>query len=164
MSIPAGSSAALAVAPMYVNPRTAVFVLPDQPWARRVSGVYSNELTNRNPERAHAVLTEKAGGGHLVSVRAPLANRTGWLSCVVSSQPVGGVRQRLASTTCHARNLPTSFTVSEPPIPELCSVGTVAFLVCVGCRHIRRHTQPTTLRKYRSRTRRALPSPHGTSL
>lgn len=50
--------------------------LPDTAWARRVSGVYGNELANAHPGRAHAVLTEGAGG-YLVSVRAPLENRAG---------------------------------------------------------------------------------------
>lgn len=55
----------------------ALFVLPDAPWARRVGGVYSNELTNRHPDRAHAVLTEKSNGHYLVSVRAPLNRKRG---------------------------------------------------------------------------------------
>lgn len=57
--------------------RAALFVLPDEPWARRVSGVYSNDLTNLHPDRAHAVLTEKSTGGYLVSVRAPLNRKKG---------------------------------------------------------------------------------------
>lgn len=57
--------------------RAALFVLPDEPWARRVSGVYSNDLTNLHPDRAHAVLTEKASGSYLVSVRAPLNLKKG---------------------------------------------------------------------------------------
>lgn len=57
--------------------RAALFVLPDQPWARRVSGVYSNDLTNLHPDRAHAVLTEKTNGCYLVSVRAPLNCKKG---------------------------------------------------------------------------------------
>ncbi len=46
-------------------------ILPDKPWARRVSGVYSNHLSNDYPERAHLLLTEKADGDYLVSIRAP---------------------------------------------------------------------------------------------
>jgi hypothetical protein len=61
--------------PQWQTDTTAVFVLPDQPWARRVSGVYGNALANAAPARAHAVLTEKAGGGYLVSVRAPLGDK-----------------------------------------------------------------------------------------
>ncbi len=54
----------------------AVISLPDAPWARRVSGVYGNDLANQAPDRAHAVLTD-IEGGYLVSVRAPLNNRSG---------------------------------------------------------------------------------------
>ncbi|MES2489158.1 MAG: DHH family phosphoesterase, partial [Pseudomonadota bacterium] len=32
----------------------ALLILPDAPWARRVSGVYSNDLVNLHPDRAHA--------------------------------------------------------------------------------------------------------------
>jgi len=46
-------------------------ILPDKPWARRVSGVYSNQLSNDYPERAHLLLTKKADGDYLVSIRAP---------------------------------------------------------------------------------------------
>lgn len=53
----------------------AVFMLPEAPWARRVSGVYSNALARASRERAHAVLTEKRNGNYLVSVRAPLDDR-----------------------------------------------------------------------------------------
>lgn len=55
----------------------AVFILPNTAWARRVSGVYSNDLTNQFPDRAHAVLTAKPCGGYLVSVRAPLTRKSG---------------------------------------------------------------------------------------
>jgi hypothetical protein len=46
-------------------------ILPNKPWARRVSGVYSNQLSNDYPQRAHVLLTEKANGEYLVSIRAP---------------------------------------------------------------------------------------------
>lgn len=57
--------------------RSALLMLPDAAWARRVSGVYSNDLTNLHPDRAHAVLTAKSNGSYLVSVRAPLNRKTG---------------------------------------------------------------------------------------
>ena len=47
------------------------FVLPDAPWARRVSGTFANRLAAADPARAHAVLTPNARGGYSVSVRAP---------------------------------------------------------------------------------------------
>ena len=55
----------------------AVYMLPDAPWSRRVRGVFGNELANRSPKRAHAILTPNAEGGYTVSVRAPLARSTG---------------------------------------------------------------------------------------
>lgn len=47
----------------------AVFLLPDAAWSRRISGPFSNELVQRHPGRANAVLVKKQGG-YLVSVRA----------------------------------------------------------------------------------------------
>jgi hypothetical protein len=70
-------ASAASVKPELASPSAAVFILPNQAWARRVSGVYSNDLTNQHPARAHAVLTEKSNGNYLVSVRAPLKNKTG---------------------------------------------------------------------------------------
>jgi len=63
--------------PDYATSKVAVFVLPDEPWARRVSGVFGNMLANENPGRAHAVLSRKDQGHFTVSVRAPLNNRAG---------------------------------------------------------------------------------------
>jgi hypothetical protein len=73
----------------------AIFSLPDQPWARRVSGVYSNGLSNQNPDRAHAVLTAKANGNYLVSVRAPLNNKQG-AAALCMQFPTGGGREAAA--------------------------------------------------------------------
>ena len=49
----------------------AVFMLPDKPWARRVSGVFGNSLANQFPQRAHSILSHHPEGGYVVSVRAP---------------------------------------------------------------------------------------------
>lgn len=46
-------------------------LLPDASWARRVQGAYANLLSQREPDRAHAVLCPVAGDGFVVSVRAP---------------------------------------------------------------------------------------------
>jgi hypothetical protein len=73
----------------------ALFILPDAPWARRVSGVYSNDLTNQFPDRAHAVLTEKANGSYLISVRAPL-NRKKGADELCRRFPTGGGRAAAA--------------------------------------------------------------------
>ncbi len=59
------------------NQVVQVIELPDQAWARRVSGVYGNALANAAPERAHAILTKRGVDNYVVSVRAPIANKTG---------------------------------------------------------------------------------------
>lgn len=68
-------AAAEALEPEWSGAGAALYLLPDAPWARRVSGVYSNALANASPRRAHAVLTQRADGSFLVSVRAPLEDR-----------------------------------------------------------------------------------------
>ncbi|MBN7798944.1 DHH family phosphoesterase [Parahaliea mediterranea] len=88
-------AAAAAVDPEFRDDAVAVFRLPDEPWARRVSGVYSNDLANADPGRAHAVLTEKANGCFLVSVRAPLNNKTG-ADELCMRFPTGGGRKAAA--------------------------------------------------------------------
>ena len=79
-----------ALQPMHEGPGIAVFTLPDEAWARRVSGVYSNDLATSNPQRAHAVLTEKANGNYLVSVRAPLSNKQGAAQLCMQFDTGGG--------------------------------------------------------------------------
>jgi len=67
-----------AVRPSLSDSVCEVYELPCESWARRISGVYGNELANRSPDKAHAVLTLNSGGDdYTVSVRAPLTNRTG---------------------------------------------------------------------------------------
>lgn len=73
----------------------AVYLLPDQPWSRRVSGVFGNHLANLEPDRAHAVLTRNRRNGYQVSVRAPLSNRQG-ADILCSQFPSGGGRKGAA--------------------------------------------------------------------
>jgi hypothetical protein len=63
--------------PEYAFGHAAVYVLPDAAWSRRVRGVFGNELANRSPDVAHAILTRDARGGFVVSLRAPRAAPTG---------------------------------------------------------------------------------------
>ncbi|MGB3721917.1 MAG: DHH family phosphoesterase, partial [Pacificimonas sp.] len=53
-----------------------IVLLPDSACSRRVSGVFGNALAQEAKDRAHAVLTRKAGG-YMVSVRAPVSRRSG---------------------------------------------------------------------------------------
>ncbi len=88
-------SLAASINPTYKSDKTAIFILPNEPWARRVSGVYSNDLANQAPDRAHAVLTETAAGAYLVSIRAPLNNKTG-ADEICRKFPTGGGRKAAA--------------------------------------------------------------------
>ena len=89
--------------PQLESKKYALFVLPAQSWARRVSGVFGNQLAQNHPERAHALLTEISAGGYVVSVRAPLVNRTR-ADELCRAFPTGGGRKAAAGIN----NLPES--------------------------------------------------------
>ncbi|MGY6276608.1 DHH family phosphoesterase [Methylomonas sp. MgM2] len=95
----------------YLTDKVAVFVLPDAKWARRVSGVWSNELANQHPNRAHAVLTHNQQGGYLVSVRAPLNNKLG-ADEICANFPGGGGRKAAAGINHLASDMLTQFVES----------------------------------------------------
>jgi len=60
-----------------VKEKAALYIMPDAPWSRRVSGVYGNLLARNHPERAHAILTRLEDGAFRVSIRAPLSTKMG---------------------------------------------------------------------------------------
>ena len=68
---------AQSVAPALDGARHCLVILPAEPWARRVGGVWANALAQQSPDRAHALLTRLPAGGFVVSVRAPLAHPDG---------------------------------------------------------------------------------------
>ena len=70
-------SNAAAIQPRFDVEHAAVYELPNTAWARRVSGVYGNDLANHKPAKANAVITLREQGDYLVSVRAPLNNKQG---------------------------------------------------------------------------------------
>jgi hypothetical protein len=88
-------ASAAAVGPVRDLDKIAVVILPNEAWARRVSGVYSNGLANASPGRAHAVLTERGDGTYLVSVRAPLNCKQG-ADDLCRQFPTGGGRAAAA--------------------------------------------------------------------
>ncbi|VAW60990.1 hypothetical protein MNBD_GAMMA08-1592 [hydrothermal vent metagenome] len=63
--------------PVFETDSHSITLLPNEKWARRVSGVYANQLATENPARAHAMLTQQNDDSFLVSVRAPLNNKNG---------------------------------------------------------------------------------------
>lgn len=84
------------LAPVYENEAIRVFELSCETWARRISGVFGNEIVNQDPNRAQTVLTQNQDGeSYMVSLRAPLSNRTG-ADEVCSSFETGGGRKAAA--------------------------------------------------------------------
>jgi len=73
------------------NAQCKIVCLADEPWARRVSGVFGNELANQSPSKAHAVLTVNGDDTYTVSVRAPLNNKAGADEICIQF-PTGGGR------------------------------------------------------------------------
>ncbi|WP_322050547.1 acetyltransferase [Paraburkholderia bannensis] len=65
------------VTPLIALQYGSVCVLPDEPWARRVRGVFANALAIGEPGHAHAVLSVTSDGNYAVSVRAPLESPRG---------------------------------------------------------------------------------------
>jgi hypothetical protein len=84
-----------ALAPETKTRKVAVYLLEDAAWTRRVSGVFGNELARAVPERAHALITTLPDGDYRVSVRAPLANKTG-ADELCMQFPTGGGRKAAA--------------------------------------------------------------------
>ncbi|WDE00557.1 DHH family phosphoesterase [Thalassomonas actiniarum] len=80
---------------LFDGPSCKVVLLADEAWARRVSGVFGNELANASPDKAHAVLTLNADLSYTVSVRAPLNNKQGADNICVQF-PTGGGRAAAA--------------------------------------------------------------------
>lgn len=68
---------ARSLAPHYQDGRVTVYLLPDAPWSRRVSGSLSNALASAQPLQALAVLRATACGDYVVSVRAPMSAPSG---------------------------------------------------------------------------------------
>ena len=81
-------------APRLDLPTHVLLVLPDAPWARRVSGPWANELASRAPGRAVAVLVP-GGRGFSVSIRAPTGRPHG-ADVLARSFPKGGGRPNAA--------------------------------------------------------------------
>jgi hypothetical protein len=52
------------------EPCGAVYVLPNERWARRISGIFANRLAAANCGRSWAVLTEQGNGTYSASVRS----------------------------------------------------------------------------------------------
>jgi hypothetical protein len=79
-----------------------VYLFPDAPWAHRVQGSFANALSQREPDRAHAVLRAIGDTGYLVSVRAP-RNRPHGADLLCLGFGTGGGRASAAGIDCLPR-------------------------------------------------------------
>ncbi len=89
--------------PVLENDAGRVYRLPSASWARRVSGVFSNQLARQRPELSHALIVENSDSSLRISVRAPLDNRSG-ADTLCRRFPSGGGRAAAAGIN----NLPAS--------------------------------------------------------
>ncbi len=88
------------------NKVVKTITLDDAPWARRVSGVFGNDLANQSPDKAHIVITLnqiKVGSqqSYTVSLRAPLNNKQG-AGDICAQFPTGGGRAAAAGVNALA--------------------------------------------------------------
>lgn len=72
-----------------------VYLLPNESWARRIVGVMGNDLAQRSPDRAHALLVDMGDGHYRVSVRAPYSRKEG-ADELCRQFPTGGGRKAAA--------------------------------------------------------------------
>ena len=76
-----------------------LYVLPDAPWARRISGDFANRLASQRPTASFAVLTAKPDGSYAVSVRSGSPEiHTAHGLC--GKFPSGGGRKAAAGINC----------------------------------------------------------------
>ncbi|MDQ6975365.1 MAG: DHH family phosphoesterase [Mariprofundaceae bacterium] len=73
----------------------AAFLLPNEPWARRISGVLGNQLARQHPTRAHALITQMTDACYRISVRAPLNDKKN-ADTLCMQFPTGGGRKAAA--------------------------------------------------------------------
>ncbi|KAF1033442.1 MAG: hypothetical protein GAK33_06328 [Burkholderia lata] len=84
---------ACALAPLREVPGATLVRMPDHPWARRATGMLANERMRNAPHAALAVLSPRADGGLVVSVRVPDGRPLG-ADEFCRGFPTGGGRKR----------------------------------------------------------------------
>lgn len=80
---------------MKTSGNNRVYLLPNEPWARRVAGVFSNFRAREKRSAAHVVITENHDQTLRISVRAPLAEQ-GHADTLCKLFPTGGGRAAAA--------------------------------------------------------------------
>jgi hypothetical protein len=88
-----------ALAPLREVPGAALIRMPDHAWARRATGMLANERMRRAPGVALAVLSPRAEGGLVVSIRVPDGRALG-ADEFCREFPTGGGRKRAGGINC----------------------------------------------------------------
>jgi hypothetical protein len=88
---------ALAMEQQEMNPgkKNRIYIFPNTPWARRVSGVFSNLRAREKKNAAHALILENDDSSLRISVRAPIDKRKD-ADTLCLSFPTGGGRSAAA--------------------------------------------------------------------
>ena len=81
----------------------AVYLLPNEGWARRIVGVMGNDIAKQFPDRAHALVVDMGDGHYRVSVRAPY-NRKDGADELCRQFPSGGGRKAAAGINALAQD------------------------------------------------------------
>ncbi len=77
--------------PYFSNQLLKVFVLPNTPCSRRISGALGNHRANESPDKCHLILVENRDETYTLSMRAPLNQKQG-ADLICSQYPTGGGR------------------------------------------------------------------------
>ena len=102
-------------------PGAVLFLLPDEAWARRASGTLANDLAKAHAGSAVAIVSPKAQGGFLVSLRVPKESTVS-AEAFARRFPTGGVRRTAAGINhlpapeldAFARDFTREFSSSAP--------------------------------------------------
>jgi len=86
---------AASLAPERAAPGAVLFMLPDEAWARRASGTLANDLAKAHAGSAVAIVSPKAQGGFLVSLRVPKESTVS-AEAFARRFPTGGGRRTAA--------------------------------------------------------------------
>ncbi len=97
--------------PHLENKAGRIYFLPSEPWARRASGVFSNERAREKPDLAHTIIIENNDKSFRISVRAPLNNRKG-ADTLCLAFPTGGGRVAAAGINALPAELLDAFVNS----------------------------------------------------
>ncbi len=102
---------ALKQSPLSHEDKNRVYQLPDEPWARRISGVFANLKAREQQESAHALLTKNSDQTWRISVRAPLNDKKN-ADILCKQFPTGGGRAAAAGINNLPDNLLQEFLQS----------------------------------------------------